>query len=415
MMYVIHKMMDKSNGAIDGANAVDVMVDDVEQQKAATNNNNNINKNSNANTNMSSTTTKIKTNALFVRSILTDSCRLSSTQLTSYYGQYLKQILQDKYEGKCSVYGYIRNGSIEIVKVSTGCVRMFSLNGDVVFKVQFRAQVCNPLVGQVISAKVVNVNKFGILATAGLVDEDVNQQSSAFDTNVLPVIDVVIPKTGTIESDVSLSDVKQGDKVIVEILGKKFTLNDPKISAIGRVKSVEMSYDANNAAYNDHQTDDTMDNISTMGYNDHGYIGDGDIMNVDGDDDDDLSDEDMSNNGDDDDGVVGDEEQDDDVVRMGRGRKATIDRTKRNVRRTATDEDDDEDDDDDAEEEEDGEDGVNSDKDDGDGDDVRVEDDDGISGIGISEEEDGNLSDVDSDVMMDSEDGVVSDDVDTDV
>jgi hypothetical protein len=36
-----------------------------------------------------------------------------------------------------------------------------------------------------------------------------------------------------------MSEIKPGDRVAVEILGKKFNINDSKISAIGRVKAIE--------------------------------------------------------------------------------------------------------------------------------------------------------------------------------
>jgi DNA-directed RNA polymerase subunit E'/Rpb7 len=174
------------------------------------------------------------TSSLFTKSIITDNVRLSCAQLTNQYKSYVKLYLQNKYEGKCSRYGYTRTGSIEILKVSTGTVRMFSLNGDAMFKVQFRAEICNPLVGQVMSAIVLNVNKFGVLASGGTFDGDVKDLES-----ILPIVDIVIPKVGTITSGVDLSEIKPGDRVTVEILGKKFNINDPKISAIGSVKAIE--------------------------------------------------------------------------------------------------------------------------------------------------------------------------------
>jgi DNA-directed RNA polymerase subunit E'/Rpb7 len=174
------------------------------------------------------------TASLFTKSIITDNARLSCAQLTNQYKSYVKLYVQNKYEGKCSRYGYTRTGSIEILKVSVGNVRMFSLNGDAIFKVQFRAEICNPLVGQVMSAIVLNVNKFGVLASGGTFDGDTGDMQS-----ILPIVDIVIPKVGTITSVIDMSEIKPGDRVAVEILGKKFNINDSKISAIGRVKAIE--------------------------------------------------------------------------------------------------------------------------------------------------------------------------------
>jgi DNA-directed RNA polymerase subunit E'/Rpb7 len=202
----------------------------------------------------------------------------------------------EKYEGKCSKYGYIRAGSIEIVKISMGTLRMFSLNGDVVFRVVFRADVSNPIVGQSFSAKVLNVNKFGILAAAGLTDSSNN--NDAFDTFV-PIIDIVVPKTGTIHTDASidLNTIKRDDVLLVELLGKKFTLNDTKISAIGCVKGIE-SQSLESPVHEE------IEDIQSMN-------GDGD-GDGEGDGDEGFEGDDRFPNEDDDDRVESDEEEDDD-------------------------------------------------------------------------------------------------------
>ena len=106
---------------------------------------------------------------------------------------------------------------------------MISLNGDVTFTVQFKADVCNPVIGSVLKCQVKNINKFGILAAA----YDENDSTHG-------VVEVIISKQGTFSSDLDLNNIKIGDSVNVELLGKKFEINDRKITAIGRVVNHEV-------------------------------------------------------------------------------------------------------------------------------------------------------------------------------
>jgi hypothetical protein len=113
-----------------------------------------------------------------------------------------------------------------------GRVELVSLNGTVLYDVTFYADICNPLIGSVIKSKVMNVNKFGILAEAE------------------GVVEIIIAKNSVaIQSEVDVNKIRIGDNVLIEVVGKKFELNDKKISLIGRVvkdvKSLKPSIDNN--------------------------------------------------------------------------------------------------------------------------------------------------------------------------
>jgi hypothetical protein len=63
-----------------------------------------------------------------------------------------------------------------------------------------------------------NINKFGILAEAE------------------NVIEAIIAKNSVnIQSDIDLDKVRIGDDILIEVVGKKYELNEKKISLIGRV------------------------------------------------------------------------------------------------------------------------------------------------------------------------------------
>ena len=113
---------------------------------------------------------------------------------------------------------------------------MVSLNGDVIYNVQYKADVCLPVIGTVIKAVITNINKFGILAEASISGVDEYGKLTK-----ISVIEVIITKHAVgITNTVELESLVVGDEINVEIMGKKFELNDKKICAIGRVVSDEV-------------------------------------------------------------------------------------------------------------------------------------------------------------------------------
>lgn len=159
---------------------------------------------------------------IFYRVLLRDDIKIEPKHLTRDYRQFILQKLRKQNEGVCTKHGYIRENSIELYKVAAGAVDKVGLNGYVVFDVHYYAEVCNPLLGNVVKAKVVNVNKFGILA------------------EVAPILEIIVAKNSVnILSDntIDLETIRPGDIIQVEIMGKKFELNDRKISIVGRVVS----------------------------------------------------------------------------------------------------------------------------------------------------------------------------------
>lgn len=163
---------------------------------------------------------------VFVKSILTDRVRLSPEDVTTEFKEKVSSIIRSRVEGKCSRHGYIKPSSTEVLKISPGSLRMFSLNGDVIYTVVFKALVCNPVIGSVVSARVTNTNKFGILAEVTLMSDDGVRHT---------VMEIIVAKQGAIRSEVDMTRVQLNDVVNIEILGKKFELNDKRISAIGRI------------------------------------------------------------------------------------------------------------------------------------------------------------------------------------
>ncbi len=167
---------------------------------------------------------------VFVKSLLMDRVRLAPSEVAKDYKDTVATKLRAKVEGKCSRHGYVRPNSVDIVRIQPGTLRMFSLNGDVMYTVYYKALVCNPAVGSIVEAKVTNTNKFGILAEVHI---DVSDDHGA--PKKTTVLEIIVAKQGAFASDINLNMVEVGDVVNVEILGKKFELNDKRISSFGKI------------------------------------------------------------------------------------------------------------------------------------------------------------------------------------
>lgn len=159
-------------------------------------------------------------------SILIDNVRVPPSKLSSNIKSTLKRNLQSRFEGKCSKHGFILPDTISIIGYSMGVAKSITLNGDVDYLVQYNASVCNPAVGSVVLGKVTNMNKLGLLAESYI---DVNDEK-------YPVIEtIIVANSSTNKSEVDIASVGINDLITIEIVGKKFELNDKKISAIGRI------------------------------------------------------------------------------------------------------------------------------------------------------------------------------------
>jgi len=164
---------------------------------------------------------------LFVRSVLQDVVLLRPEMIGSNFREMVQHKLRETFEGVCSRHGYILPGSITVHRILSARIEAVSLNGDVRYDVRYFANVCNPAVGAVVEARIVNMNKFGVLAHSGVQGPD---------GEFLPVVESIVMRLA-LESnpnEVDLDTLAIGDSVFVEIVGRKFELNDERISVIAR-------------------------------------------------------------------------------------------------------------------------------------------------------------------------------------
>lgn len=125
----------------------------------------------------------------------------------------IENVLCSLIEGKCTVEGYVKPGSIEIKTYSSGLVR----GTNVIFVVVFSCMVCYPVEGMNVLCIVKTVTKAGVTA-------DIKGDA------VSPMI-VFIARDHHY-SNPEFSKLKEGDEVLVRVIGQRFELNDKYISVI---------------------------------------------------------------------------------------------------------------------------------------------------------------------------------------
>ena len=227
--------------------------------------------------------------------------RISPAEMDTNYQQRIIEKIKEEYEGICSKYGYIKQGTIKILKRSCGTLQKAYFNGDINFDVVCKAEVCNPIKGNIIEAFVKNKNQLGILAESYVINED---------NDKTPILDVIIPiKSTGIISEIDLEQIQIGDSIHVEVMGKKYQDRDKKISVIGRVVNTIKDEEVI-------ETDDEVDDIEKE-VGEFDIVDDSIDVEEDGNDEDKEDDEDEEEEEDEDEEELEDEDDKDDLMEGG--------------------------------------------------------------------------------------------------
>lgn len=168
---------------------------------------------------------------LFAQTVLEDTVKIHPQDLSNNYKNVIVKKLKEKYEGHCSKFGLIIPESIALESILRNEVELHSFHGFALYDVRFTATICNPSEGSIITANVVNMNSFAVLCYSGNTD----------DGHIKNAVEIIIPRQ--VENIINFSkntiqptdQIKIGDRVNVEIIGKKHQLGSKKIAAIGRL------------------------------------------------------------------------------------------------------------------------------------------------------------------------------------
>ena len=179
---------------------------------------------------------------LFNEFLLTEKIIIEPKDLNHLINKTLEEKLKEKIEEKCISEGFVKKDSIQIVKKGLGELKGSQFNGNMSYELLYKAQICNPKIGQTLKARVKFIKKIGILAYNG-------------------PLSIIIGKE--FHHDLSIfEDINPDDILEVQVIASKFSLNDREIKVIANLKIEQENEDTmvlgdliNNMEEEDKQTD----------------------------------------------------------------------------------------------------------------------------------------------------------------
>jgi DNA-directed RNA polymerase subunit E'/Rpb7 len=160
---------------------------------------------------------EVRISSVYSRCLITRNIVLPITAVGKNILEVIEENVSVNFEGKCIVEGFVKPVSTKIVTYSSGII---SRGINITFQVVFECDVCFPVEGMLISCVAKNITKAGIRADSA-------------DAVPSPVI-VFVAKDHNYNNDL-FSEIKEGDKFNVRVIGQRFELNDKYVSIIGEL------------------------------------------------------------------------------------------------------------------------------------------------------------------------------------
>jgi DNA-directed RNA polymerase subunit E'/Rpb7 len=157
---------------------------------------------------------------VYMKSLLDTKVILPITEVGRNIKPNLETKIISKYAGKCVAEGYVKPGSITIVKYSSG-----NIAGDKIeFHVVFECMVCLPVEGMLVECSCKTITKAGIHAQ--VMDDAENMPITVFVARDHHHIDE------------RFNSVKENSNIVVRVIGVRYELNDPYICVIAKLLEV---------------------------------------------------------------------------------------------------------------------------------------------------------------------------------
>jgi DNA-directed RNA polymerase subunit E'/Rpb7 len=167
---------------------------------------------------------------IFQPALLTKRVTLGMILVDKFIQNTLSDILKKDLEGKCTVEGYIKSNSINIITYSSGNIK----GSNIIFDVVFECLVCYPVEGMLLKVKAVSINTAGIKAES--VYYATNEPSIASGGVVPTPYVLFISRNHHHDNDV-FNSIQPNDTFIARVIVQRFELNDKYISIIGEIVS----------------------------------------------------------------------------------------------------------------------------------------------------------------------------------
>ena len=152
---------------------------------------------------------------LYIKAIDSFKISLHFNEIGNNLDEVLKDVLIDQIGDKCSKHGYIKANSLSILTHSSGILRS---KGLVDFYVTAQFHSCCPSEGHRLECIVQNVTKAGIRANI----------------ETEPHVIIFVARDHNFANK-KFINIKENEKIIIDIIGTKYELNDENIYIIGEL------------------------------------------------------------------------------------------------------------------------------------------------------------------------------------
>lgn len=156
---------------------------------------------------------------IYFNCVLMKKIIIEAKYLNENLNEHIEYYLKKKVEGKCINEGYVKEDSLKILKRSIGKLNGSRFAGDITFEIAYTVNLCNPVIGNILDCKVKFINKLGLLGNNG-------------------PLEIIISKEFHQNED-SLNKISINDMIKVQVIGKKFSLNDKEIIVIAKLWNSE--------------------------------------------------------------------------------------------------------------------------------------------------------------------------------
>ena len=176
-----------------------------------------------------STATRKKQYGIFMDNILTRKVIVPFNLIGKNINEILRILISKNLEGRCASEGYIKRGSVVIISHSAGV----ATSSSVCFDVSFKCQLCRPVEGMRIKCSVCNITKAGIRAIyhKEYCKDKEGDGVKSFDSPIT----VFVAREHHIKDKSYKEITKEGEDIIIKVIGIRYQLNDDNISILGEL------------------------------------------------------------------------------------------------------------------------------------------------------------------------------------
>jgi DNA-directed RNA polymerase subunit E'/Rpb7 len=166
---------------------------------------------------------------IYMENILTRKVVVPFNTIGKNIEELLNKVIAKKLEGRCASEGYIKKGSVNIVSYSSGVAN----SENICFDVSFKCEICKPVEGMRIRCTVCNITKAGIRAIHHK-EQCKDKDGDAIKSFESPIT-VFVAREHHIKDKSYTEITKEGEDIIIKVIGSRHQLNDDNISILGEL------------------------------------------------------------------------------------------------------------------------------------------------------------------------------------